>query len=122
MPTRVNVTLSPRLGLQVYIQPLVSVGDYGAITEFLRPRTYDFGEYGRDLGTITPVPGTSLLEIDPDGRARTQLPALAAGLQHQVASRECRGSLGVPARLDALRRLDTVWQRPIQPRRLPIRA
>ena len=67
MPTRVNVTLSPRLGLQVYMQPLVSVGDYGAITEFLRPRTYDFGEYGRDLGTIAPVPGTSLLEIDPDG-------------------------------------------------------
>ena len=66
MPTRVNVTLSPRLGLQLYMQPLVSVGDYGAITEFARPRTYDFREYGRDLGTIARVPGTSLLEIDPD--------------------------------------------------------
>ncbi len=30
MPTRLNITLSPRLGLQVYMQPLVSVGDYGA--------------------------------------------------------------------------------------------
>ena len=66
MPTRINVTLSPRLGVQVYMQPLVSVGDYGAITEFSRPRTYDFLEYGRDVGSITPVPNTSLLEIDPD--------------------------------------------------------
>jgi hypothetical protein len=73
MPTRVNVTLSPRLGLQMYVQPLVSVGEYGAITEFARPRTFDFREYGRDLGTIGPVPGTSLLEIDPDaaGPARS---------------------------------------------------
>ena len=73
MPTRLNITLSPRLGLQVYMQPLVSVGDFGAITEFARPRTYDFAEYGRDLGTIAPVPGTSLLEIDPDaaGPARS---------------------------------------------------
>ena len=48
------------------MQPLVSVGDYGAITEFSQPRTYDFLEYGRDVGSITPVPNTSLLEIDPD--------------------------------------------------------
>ncbi len=66
MPTRVNVTLSPRLGVQIYMQPLVSVGDYGAITELGRPRTYEFREYGRDLGTIAPVAGTSLLAIDPD--------------------------------------------------------
>jgi hypothetical protein len=67
VPSRINVTLSPRLGVQVYLQPLVSVGDYGAITEFARPRTYDFLEYGRDIGTLTPVAGTSLISIDPDG-------------------------------------------------------
>ncbi len=66
MPVRINVTLSPRLGVQVYMQPLVSVGDYGAITEFAQPRTYTFLDYGKDIGTITPVAGTSLLEIDPD--------------------------------------------------------
>jgi hypothetical protein len=66
MPSRINVTLSPRLGVQVYLQPLVSVGDYGAITEFARPRTYDFREYGRDVGMRTSVPGASLIEIDPD--------------------------------------------------------
>ena len=123
MPTRVNVTLSPRLGLQVYMQPLVSVGDYGAITEFLRPRTYEFRR-------VRPRPGhhrsnsRHLVARDRPGRvrARAQLPALAAGLQHQVASRECRGPLGVPARLDAVRRLDAVWQRPLQPWRLPVRA
>jgi hypothetical protein len=73
MPIRLNVTLSPRLGVQMYMQPLVSVGDYGAITEVARPRTYEFSEYGRDIGTLAPVPGTTLLEIDPDaaGPARS---------------------------------------------------
>ena len=66
MPLRVNVTMSPTLALQVYAQPLVSVGDYGALTEFARPRTYDFLKYGEDIGTIRPIGGTSLLEIDPD--------------------------------------------------------
>ena len=124
MPTRVNVTLSPRLGLQVYMQPLVSVGDYGAITEFARPRTYTTSSStARDMGTIAPVPGTSLLEIDPDaGRARAELPDLAAGLQHQVAARERGGPMGVSARLDALSRLDAVWQRPVESGRLPVRA
>ncbi len=67
MPLRVNVTMSPRLALQIYAQPLVSVGDYGAITEFAQPRTYRFHRYGEDIGTIRPVAGGRELEIDPDG-------------------------------------------------------
>lgn len=67
MPLRVNVTMSPRLALQLYAQPLVSVGDYGALKEFARPRTYDFLRYGEDIGAVRPVPGTNQLEIDPDG-------------------------------------------------------
>lgn len=65
LPTRVNAVFSPTLSLQVYAQPLVSVGDFGDIREFLHPRTYDFGTYGRDLGTINRI-GSSV-RIDPDG-------------------------------------------------------
>ena len=66
VPLRVNVTLSPQLALQVYAQPLVSVGDYGAITEFAQPRTYRFHRYGEDIGSIRYVDDGAVLEIDPD--------------------------------------------------------
>ena len=123
MPTRLNVMLSPRWSLQMYMQPLVSVGDYGAITEFPRPRTYDFARIRRDLGTIAPVPGTSLLEIDPDGAGPgAQLSDLAAGLQHQVASREHGGAVGVPARLDARSSSGRVLATTVRTRGLPVRA
>jgi hypothetical protein len=66
MPLRVNVALSPRLGVQLYAQPLISVGDYGAVKELSSPRTYDFARYGTDLGTIRPLAGSAAFEIDPD--------------------------------------------------------
>jgi len=65
MTTRVNVALSPRMSLQVYLQPLMSAGAYGAIKEVYAPRTYDFVRYGIDAGTITERGGR--LIIDPDG-------------------------------------------------------
>jgi hypothetical protein len=64
--SRVNVVLSPTVSLQAYVQPLVSVGDYGAIREFTRPRTYDFRTYGMELGTVAVAPAGGLT-IDPDG-------------------------------------------------------
>lgn len=67
MPTRVNVAFTPRLTLQLYMQPLVSVGDYGAIKELARPRSYDFLRYGEDIGTIVRVPVSGDVVIDPDG-------------------------------------------------------
>jgi hypothetical protein len=67
IPTRVNVTLRPTLSLQAYVQPFVSVGDYGAIKELARPRTYDFLRYGEDIGNIETHPGTGDVIIDPDG-------------------------------------------------------
>jgi hypothetical protein len=62
---RVSIATSPRTSLQVYMQPLISAGDYGAIKEVYAPRTYDFLRYGIDVGTITPVGGRYV--IDPDG-------------------------------------------------------
>lgn len=65
MVARLNVATSPRTTLQVYVQPLISAGDYGAIKEVAAPATYDFVRYGRDAGTITESGGR--LTIDPDG-------------------------------------------------------
>jgi hypothetical protein len=53
METRLNLILSPRMLLQMYLQPLLSVGRYTGFKEALQPRTYDFAVYGRDTGTIS---------------------------------------------------------------------
>ncbi len=53
METRLNLIISPRMSLQMYLQPLISVGHYTGFKEALQPRTYDFAEYGTDVGTIT---------------------------------------------------------------------
>ena len=63
--TRISLATSPRTSLQVYLQPLISAGDYGAIKEVAARATYDFIKYGEDAGTIVPV--GSRFVIDPDG-------------------------------------------------------
>ena len=66
LETRLNVTFSPALTLQVYAQPLISSGDYGDLTEFRAPRTHRFATYGEDIGTsVRQADGDYL--IDPDG-------------------------------------------------------
>jgi hypothetical protein len=65
MTTRVNWTLSPRMSLQVYAQPLLAVGDYGRFKELARARTYDFHRYGVDLGTL--ARSDTGYVVDPDG-------------------------------------------------------
>lgn len=64
--TRVNVTFSPTLSLQLYAEPFISIGDYGTLREFAEPGTYDFLDYGEDVGTVTrEVDGG--YRVDPDG-------------------------------------------------------
>ena len=65
LDTRVDWTFSPKLSLQFYAQPLVVTGDYTDLKELRAARTYDFDVYGRDRGTVTPVPGGN--DVDPDG-------------------------------------------------------
>ena len=73
MIARVDWTFTPRLSLQLFLQPLVSAGDFTELKEFVRPGTYDFAVYGRDKGTATATGnGTS---IDPgDGGATFTVP------------------------------------------------
>jgi hypothetical protein len=65
METRFNYTFSPALSLEVYAQPFVTAGKFGAYKELAEPRSYDFRVYGRDVGTVTPATGGGV-EIDPD--------------------------------------------------------
>ena len=52
LQTRVNYVLSPKMSLQVYLQPLISVGDYDDFKELARPRTYEFIRFGQDGGQL----------------------------------------------------------------------
>jgi hypothetical protein len=47
--TRLNMTFTPTLSLETYIQPLLSSGDYGTPKQLVAPRTYDFVGYA---GTV----------------------------------------------------------------------
>ena len=64
--TRVNVTFTPTLSFQLYVEPFISTGDYRELKEFERPGTFDFLEYGTDIGTVSQEPGGGY-DIDPDG-------------------------------------------------------
>ena len=63
--TNLNVTVSPTMSLQVYLEPFISTGDYGALKEFATPNTYEFNEYGTEIGTVTQGEDGAYL-IDPD--------------------------------------------------------
>lgn len=45
--TRASISFATNLSLQLYLQPFVTVGDYGAIKELARPESYEFVPYTR---------------------------------------------------------------------------
>jgi hypothetical protein len=65
MDTRFNVTFSPTLTLELFMQPLISSGDFSRFREFAAPRSLRQLVYGVDVGTSTPVAAGD--SIDPDG-------------------------------------------------------
>jgi len=42
LETRLNVTFTPALSLETYVQPLLSSANYGAARQLVAPQTYDF--------------------------------------------------------------------------------
>jgi hypothetical protein len=60
---RLNWTFTPRLSLQLFMQPLISHGDYERYKELDRPRSYAFNEYAE----AHIVRSDGEYEIDPDG-------------------------------------------------------
>ena len=66
MDTRFNVTFSPNLTFELFVQPLIASGDYSRYKEYAAPRSEQRLVYGEDVGTVTP--GTrDVYSIDPDG-------------------------------------------------------
>jgi len=66
LETRLNLTLTPTLTFELFMQPLISSGRYAGLREFREPETFDFLRYGQDVGTMSrQADGTYL--IDPDG-------------------------------------------------------
>jgi hypothetical protein len=65
---RLNWTFTPQLSLQLYVQPLISAGDYTNYKELSEPGTYDFMVYGTDGSTFDSETNTA----DPDGDGPAQ--------------------------------------------------
>jgi len=51
LTTRLNVTFSPTLTLQLYTQPFVATGDYYRFKELARSRSLDYVAYGETPGS-----------------------------------------------------------------------
>jgi hypothetical protein len=60
---RLNWTFTPQLSLQLYLQPLISSGDYDNFKELETPGTYNFAIYGEGGSTFDPEKNIA----DPDG-------------------------------------------------------
>jgi hypothetical protein len=65
---RLNWIFNPKLSLQLYVQPLISAGDYTNYKELAAPSTYDFIVFGEDGSTFDPETNTA----DPDGDGPAQ--------------------------------------------------
>jgi len=70
LDTRLSLTYSPTMSLELYVQPFFAAAHYFDFKEYAAPRTSRLRVYGRDQGTITPFVGTdgvaTTYTIDPD--------------------------------------------------------
>ncbi len=56
---RFNVSFTPNLSLETYLQPLISAGRYDDYKELARSGSYEFTRYGRDYDPATGLVGTA---------------------------------------------------------------
>jgi len=59
MDTRLNVTFSPTLTLELFMQPLIVSGDFKRYNIYAAPRGSRRLEYGRDFGTLVVTPAAN---------------------------------------------------------------
>lgn len=64
---RIDWTFTPKLSLQVFMQPLISVGSYSDFKELKQPKTFTFNHYGQDNGSTISNSANGDYDIDPDG-------------------------------------------------------
>jgi hypothetical protein len=65
LDTRVSWTFTPRLSLQLFLQPFLSAGDYSRFKELRQPRRWGWRYYGEGETTFTE--GKGHYQVDPDG-------------------------------------------------------
>ena len=66
LDTRINVTFTPDLTLELFAQPFFASGAYSRFREFAAPRTMQWLTYGRDIGKIDYDAGAATYTVDPD--------------------------------------------------------
>ncbi len=66
MDTRLNLTFTPNLTLELYAQPFLASGDYATLKELRAPGTFEFLSYGIDEGEVS-LNESGDATIDPDG-------------------------------------------------------
>jgi hypothetical protein len=72
MDTRLNVTFSPTLSLEMFAQPFVSSGEYSAFKEFTAPRGLAKTGFGSRLTAVRSAGGRdSVYVVDADGDPAT---------------------------------------------------
>jgi hypothetical protein len=86
--TRVEWAFSPRLTLQMWMQPFVSSGQFDSYKEFVSPSQFEFARYGVDRGTLDRR--GNVWRVDPDGAAGPALP-FGVGVQ-DFTVRSLRGN------------------------------
>lgn len=64
---RLNWTFTPKISLQLFIQPLISVGNYDNYKELAESRTLNYNYYGENGSTITYDSENNEYTVDPDG-------------------------------------------------------
>ena len=62
---RLNWIFTPRLSLQLYLQPFLAVGSYGSFKELARPNAAEYNVYGEGGSTIARE--GEVYTVDPDG-------------------------------------------------------
>jgi hypothetical protein len=66
MDTRLNVTFTPELTLELYAQPFIATADYGSPKELAKAGAFEFIRYGIDTGTVVENEDGDYT-VDPDG-------------------------------------------------------
>jgi hypothetical protein len=84
LDTRLNLTLTPDLSLQIFAQPFVASGDFGAPAEFAAPGEYRFEVYGRDRGEVDRTENG--VRVYPEGRTGAAAPFVVADRDFNVRS------------------------------------
>ena len=52
LETRFNISFTPRLSLESYLQPLISAVDFGSATQFVKARSFDFVPYAGQVPSL----------------------------------------------------------------------